>query len=349
MNEDLERRLHAQLHEELPPATAATRAFLERLPLDHPRNVARSGAGRGAVTAVIVGIGLLALASMAGLGGSPEPPDGVVSPPTTALPSPTGSPPPLPSADSVDGLTIHSVSKLLDLRADGRIGGERVALRGFWSDRRQDYFLSCIDPDSTPGELEIPCRDGTFGITERDEPIATLTEDADGTRLVRTDGPALTPFVEEALTERLFDLPNINGQPYLPVPIVVVGHFDDPRAADCRPESRQRCRDRLVLDEIVEFRPEAVPTPGITPSPTPFPFADPPPAPFTKADCFGGIPYSFIGWGSMSDYGIDLGSEEPVFIMVTRDEVRFLGSVARWVCWAHEGASGVAKSKTPIP
>ena len=342
MNQDLERRLQERLHEELPPAPAATRAFLERLPLDHPRIVARGGGGRGAVTAVIVGIGLVALASMAGLGGSPEPSDGLVSPPSTTLPSPTGPPP--PSA----GLTIHSVSELLDLRSDGRIGGERVALRGFWSDRRQDYYLSCIDPDSHPGELEVPCRDGTFGITERDEPIGTMNVTVYGETLERTNGPALTPFVEEAL-ERLFDLPNINGQPYPPVPIVVVGHFDDPRAADCRPEFRQRCRDRLVLDEIVEFRPEAVPTPGITPSPTPFPFADPPLAPFTKADCFGDIPYSFIGWAPVSDYEIDNGSDDVVFIMVTRDAVRFLGSVARRLCYAREGDQDVAKQTYPLP
>jgi len=346
MNEDLERRLHERLHEELPPAPATTRAFLERLPLDHPRIVRRSGAGRAAVMAV-VGIGLVALASVAGLGGSPEPSDGVVAPPTTVLLSPTGSPPPSSrSADTVDGLPIHSVSELLALRSDGRIGGERVALRGYWSDRGISF--SCTLSESPPGELEIRCRDGQFGITERDEPFGTVTEIRNETHYRRTDGPALTPFVDEALAERL-DLPRINGQRHPQVPIVVVGHFDDRRAADCRPEFRQRCRDRLVLDEIVEFRPEAVPTPGVTPSPTPFPFADPPPAPFTKADCFGDIPYSFIGWAPVSDYEIGNGSDDVVFIMVTRDQVRFLGSVARRLCYAYDWDQDVAKQTYPVP
>lgn len=348
MNDDLEGRLQARLHEELPPAPAATRMFLDRLPLDHPKVVARSDTRRAAVTAVIVGVGLLALASIAGLGGSPEPSDGLVSPPTAALSSPTGTPPPLPSAHSVDGLSIHSVSELLDLRSAGRIGGERVALRGFWSDRT---FWSCPLIHPPPSELEIKfiCGDPGYGITERDEPIGVLTEVADGTRLVRTDGPALTPFVIEALTDRLFALPNINGQPYLPVPIIVVGHFDDARAEDCQPELRQRCRDRFVLDEIVEFRPEAVPTPGVTPSPTLFPFADPPLAPFTKADCFGDVPYSFIGWAPVSDYEIDNGSDDVVFIMVTRDEVQFLGSLARRLCYAREGDQDLAKQTYPLP
>jgi len=344
MNEDLEHRLHEHLHAELPPAPAATRAFLERLPLDQPKVGRRIGAGRAAVMAV-VGIGLVALASVAGLGGSPEPSDGLVASPTTVVPSPTGSPPPSSPADTLNGLTIHTVSELLDLRSSGRIGGEPVALRGFWSDSRS--WHSCVLTDSPPGELQNWCWDREFGITERDEPILTVRAAPDGRHFDPTDGPALTPFVDDALEERL-DLPHINGQHYRPVPIVVVGHFDDPRAADCWPEVRHMCRDRLVLDEILEFRPEAVPTPGVTPSPTPFPFADPPPAPFTKADCFGDIPYSFIGWGPMSDYGIDV-VDRVVFIMVPRDEVRFDGSVARWLCWGYEGKQGLVKSKTRRP
>ncbi len=347
MNEDLERRLRARLHEELPPAPAATRAFLERLPLDHPRVAARGGPARGAVMA-LVGIGLVALASMAGLGGSSEPPDGVVSSPPLSLPSPTGPPPPSSSADTFDGLTIYSVSELLARRSAGRIGGERVALRGFWSDLR--FWHSCVVAHPPPGELAIFCRDREFGITERDEPIGTVTHTGGGTRYEPTDGPALTPFVEEALAERL-DLPHINGQFYAPVPILVVGHFDDHRAEACRPDFRQRCRDRLVLDEIVEFDPKAVPTPGITPSPTPFPFDDPPSAPFSKENCLGDVPYSFIGWGSGAAYGLDLPSGSVVFIMVTRDEVRRpgTGTVARWVCWAHEGATVFHSSKLPSP
>jgi hypothetical protein len=501
MNEDLERRLQGRLHDELPPAPAATRAFLERLPMDHPRIAGRSGAGRAAVMAV-VGIGLLALASMAGLGGSPEPSDDAVAPPTTVLPSPTGSPPtsstaPTATSDALEGLTIYSVRELMDLRAAGRIGGERVALRGllfdrtsmqtcvvslppatpqtrchdgelgiydrgeplgiltlartpfvdeaganplfpptypngqppdpavsivvvghfddpraedcqpefrqlcrerfvleqiveshpeavptpgitppptlagltihtvsglldlrsagrihgervalrgFWSDR--NIGGSCVLPDSPPGELEIQCV-AEFGITERNEPFGTVTRPGGGIRFEPTDGPALTPFVEGALADRLFSLPHINGQYYPPVPIVVVGHFDDPRAEDCRARFRQRCRDRLVLDEIVEFLPNAVPTPGVTPSPSPFPFDDPPPPPFTNVDCFGDIPYSFTGWGSGSEYGIDLPNGGVVFIMVTRDEVRRSGTVARWVCWAHEGAT--VFHQNPLP
>jgi hypothetical protein len=257
MYEDLERRLQARLHEELPPAPAATRAFLERVPLDHPRIVGRRGAGRAAVMAV-VGIGLVALASMAGLGGSPEPPDGVVSPATTALPSPTGPPPPSSSAptetpDALEGLTIHSVRELMDLRAAGQIGGERVALRGFLSDRTSVQTCVVSLPPASP---QTRCHDGELGIYDRDEPLGILTL-------------ARTPFVDEAGANPLFPLAYPNGQPPDPtVSIVVVGHFDDPRAEDCEPEFRQLCRDRFVLDEIVESHPEAVPTPGITPSPS---------------------------------------------------------------------------------
>ena len=262
MNEDLERRLHDGLHAELPPAPAATQAVLERLPLDHPKVGRRSGFGRAAVMAV-VGIGLVALASVAGLGGSPEPSGSTVAPPTAALPSPTGPPPPSRAPSDTPNTPLRPDRPLRQRAAWPSVGG---------SDRRRTGRAARVLVGSAasatracprlppPGELQIRCHDGEFGITEREEPIGTLTEEGRATCL--HDGPALTPYVEEALAQRLFTLPFVNGQFYDPVPIVVVGHFDDPRADDCQAEFRQLCRDRLVLDEIVEFHPEAVPDPG---------------------------------------------------------------------------------------
>ncbi len=250
------------------------------------------------------------------------------------MPTPAASAqPPAPSPDRLAGLKVYTVGELLELRASGRIGDERVALRGFWTNR--DLAHSCVPPQTPPGELQIRCHDGEWGITERDEPIGTLTVDS---RFLPPDGPALTPFVDEALAQRLFTLPFINGQHYPPVPIVIVGHFDDPRADDCEPDARQLCRDRLVVDEIVEFDPQAVPTPGVTPSPTPFPFDDPPPAPFAAAKCAGDVPYSFVGWGRLPDYGLDIGGDEVVYLVVIGEPQQQSGG---WkVCWAHEWDHG---------
>jgi hypothetical protein len=343
MNENLERRLKAGLDGDLPPAPAGTRAWLDRLPLDHPRvrqgrTVRRAMATAAAVA--VLAVGLVALVSMGGLLGetAADPSDPLVSASLPGSPSGPASPiaSPSPSLDSVIA-TVHTVSELLDLRARGVIGGEPVALRGFWTDRTT--FHSCTAPDSPPGELQIRCHDGESGITEQDAPIATWINPSQYTF---HDGPKLTPFVSEALAQRLFTLPSINGQPYPPVPIVVIGHFDDPRAADCQPEARQLCRDRLVIDRIVEFEPGAVPTPGVTPSPSPFPFDDPPAAPFTTEQCAGDIAYSFIGWGYLADHGSDIDPGRVQFMMVFEDA----DTGATRICFANEWEEGSVTTVT---
>jgi hypothetical protein len=121
----------------------------------------------------------------------------------------------------------------------------------------------------------------------------------------------------------LFNLPYVNGQRFPPVPIVVVGHFDDPRAVDCRPEAVQLCKDRLVIDRIVSFDPGVVPTPAPSPPPTPFPFADPPQAPYSVKDCLGEDPASFVGWKTLRELGIDRGAPDEVqFIVIAEDAVQ---------------------------
>ena len=300
---------------------------------------ARSIGGNAAVVAAAAGLVTMVLIACTAAGRTQVP--SAVAVIVSPIPTPAASAqPPTPSPNELAGLKVHSVSELLELRSAGRIGDEPVALRGFWTDR--GLPRTCVPAEKPPGELQIRCYDGEWGITERDEPIGTWTVDF---RFLPPDGPALTPFVDEALAQRLFTLPFINGQHYPPVPIVVVGHFDDPRADDCQPDARQLCRDRLVIDEIVEFDPQAVPTPAVTPSPTPFPFDDPPPAPFTAAKCAGDVPYSFVGWGRLSDYGLDIGGDEVVYLVVTREQQQGAG---RKICWANEWDQG-SYAGTTIP
>ena len=128
----------------------------------------------------------------------------------------------------------------------------------------------------------------------------------------------------DADQKRLFTLnyaTRAEFQFWTPVPIVVVGHFDDPGAADCRKSARQLCLDRFVVDRIVMYDPESVPAPTPSPSPTPFPVADPPPALFTSADCYGGVPKSFAGWKLFSDLDLGIGGPGYVYAMITRDVI----------------------------
>lgn len=218
----------------------------------------------------------------------------------------------------VDGLPVLSVSQILAQRAAGGLRNQPVAVGGYWSDGSVAH--SCGPPQSNPGVLELYCRDGEFGITELNEPIIVIDR---GGYVTEPQGPHLTPYLPSDVPglDALRGLPIINGQRYLPVPIVVVGHFDDPGAAQCRAEARQLCMDRLVVDKIAYFNPGAVATPGITPSPTPFPSPGPPGL-FGPERCAGDVAYSFVGWTTTDELHLDLSREGHVWAMVTRDVIK---------------------------
>jgi hypothetical protein len=264
---------------------------------------------------------------------------------------------PRPWLSSVDGLPVMTVSQALAAHAARALPGGRAAIQGWWSSGQADH--GCAPPPPEPngeyvlGDLELYCHDGEWGITELDEPMFVVQPNS-GLVTYEAKGPHLTPFVPQDLEggPDLFALPRINGQPYAPVPIVVVGHFDDPRAAQCRESARQLCLDRLVLDRIVSFEPDAVATPGVTPSPTPFP--SPGPSGLFGADrCAGNVPYSFVGWTTTGDLQLQFDRPGHVWAMVTQDPVLLTdggftddpnGSghkfeiFARRICIAEEGA-----------
>jgi hypothetical protein len=279
---------------------------------------------------------------------STDPSEGLTTPPTLSI---TASPPiatPEPTAGTVDGLSIYTISELLAARAAGTLKGGPIALRGYWSER--SFGHSCAPPAQPPGELELRCHDGEWGITDQNEPIAELTIDG---RFLPANGPHLTPFVPDDLWPGLGQSEIIHGQRPLPVPIVVIGHLDDPRAKDCQPRSAQLCADRFVIDRIADYRPEAVPTPGVTPSPTPFPFDSPPPPPFDVAQCAGDGPYSFVGWIAGTELDLDQAVPATAYAAVTRDVMEIgewiddpggsrgrFRTMGRRVCFAAEWETG---------
>jgi hypothetical protein len=330
---DLERALRDRLRaSDLPSAPASLETTLRAVIATPPpaRRDRRRTVGLLAVAAVLVLGGGVLLAT----GGQRT--QAVIvapSPSTTATAdaSPSSSSPPTASArPTVDGLPVYTVSELQAERAAGRLSGGPIALAGYWS--FPNLVHSCVPPDGDPGELEIYCHDHEYGITELDEPSVVVTRDY---RYIPASGPLITPDISNDLALELYQAP-INGQPYPPVPIVVVGHLDDERAAECRPQARQLCADRFVIDRIVDFDPAAVPTPGVTPPPTPFPFDSPPPPPplFHAADC---LPegatkapaFSFVGWMAGSDLKLTSQrdySDETLYVAITEDDV----PLGRW-------------------
>jgi hypothetical protein len=325
MNDDVEARLGADLRRPtLPAAPDALRARVQAIPAHHPharvrRRVAEQRRWAVIAAAVIVvavaGFGALALS-----GGKPL--ASTAAPSATASPSGSPSPPPIADASfptTVDGQPVLTISEAIAKRDGGKLGTDPVAVRGFWSNGSVGH--SCAAPDAPTGELEIYCHDREWGMTELDEPIMVIDQQGYTTEGA---GPWLTPWIGQEIDgiQALFSLPIINGQRFPPVPIVVVGHFDDPRAADCRPAAKELCRDRLVVDRIVVFARDAVPPPAPTPSPTPFPFADPPPAPYPVDQCAEGHPVSFTGWTTLASLGIDIASpNEIAYIVITKDPI----------------------------
>lgn len=328
MNDDVDGRLRDELRgAPLPAAPDALRDYLAELNRQpaaaHRRRRARLWVALVPLAAVLLGI-------IALMGGSSLLPSPTTSPAVSTASTSSPSVPPQAAATipaMVDGLTVQSVSELLAARAAGDALGGPYALRGYWTDRT--YPHSCAAPlsdDGQPGELELYCADGEWGITERNEAIKDLTirRQANTTTIggPPAAGPHLTPWVpSSAEMQQLFALNYVKGQFWPPVPIVVVGHFDDPRAADCRKSARQLCLDRFVIDRVVMYEPDSVPAPTPSPSPTPFPVADPPPALFTTAACYGGVPKSFTGWKRFSDLDIGIDGPGYVFAMVTRDVI----------------------------
>jgi hypothetical protein len=239
-----------------------------------------------------------------------------VGPATSPLASPGVEP--SPTLGTIDGLPLLTLSQAIAQRS-GTLGSASFALTGYWS--ALGVVLMCAPPPSGSGVLEIGCYDGMFGITELPEPIVVMDQQGYTTP---ASGARLTPWIPADLPRRneLFGLPVINGQSYPPVPIVLVGHFRDAvGAADCRPEVRQTCLDRLVVERIVSFDAASVPTPGVSPSPTPFPS----PAPsglFGPDRCSGDIPYSFVGWTTTQELHIQYDRPGHVWAMVTRDVIK---------------------------
>ena len=286
---------------------------------------------------------------------SPAVPPSATEPPASPTPSLSdASGYPFPS--EVDGLHVASVSELLNARAAKQASGGPYALKGFWSGSTTAH--SCPAPQGNPGTLEVYCHDGEWGIAQFDQPFVVVKHVGN---MVYTEpgtsGPKLTPYVPDALYAQLALQP-ANGQPYPPVPIVAVGHFDDPRAADCRPEARQLCLDRFVVDRIALFAVDTVPSPGMTPEPMPYQPAPSESPLFDASQCFAGpdgkaAVFSYVGWmdggGLRLTSGLDL-SRTTVWVAISKDAVplgewfrqqgdtRESLAMGRLVCYAFGGA-----------
>jgi hypothetical protein len=234
-------------------------------------------------------------------------------PSADASASPTPSRAPSASPEPTTAIEGYTVSEALALRDAAELGSDPIVLVGYWTNRVVPH--SCAAPPQPEGEIDVWCHDGESGITEANEAIGRLTNDD---RFIPAESAHLTPYVPEAIARVLFG--GLMQLEFPPVPIVVRGHFDDPRAADCHETRQQSCRERFVIDEILAFEPLSVPP--ATPPPTPTPFPSPAPAAlFGPEMCAGDVEYAFVGWTTTKE--LNMGFERPghVFAMVTKDVI----------------------------
>jgi hypothetical protein len=356
---DLRQRLQAL---DLPPAPPALAAAARAATVSGRPRGRRDRRGTWIVLAaatLLVGGGL-AVASGALVNRMPPENPSQASPTAPAIAAdgtagPSATPAPGHSFPAeVDGRHVLTVSELQAERASGLLEDGSIALAGYWSYGAGAH--SCAPPRTgQPGDLELYCHDGEYGITELNEQVLVIPTNPDAPP-VRAEGPMLTPWLpNEDWVYPLVALPPVNGQPFPPVPIVVLGHLDDPRAADCRPEAQELCRDRLVIDRIVDFRPEDVPTPA---PPSPFPFASSPPARFPTGRCQlldGGAAegYSFVGWLDGAELDLETWGDfagetlyvaiaaEPVWVRQEQNERGTYVLMGRKACFAHETYGGM--------
>ncbi len=278
MTDDLVIRLRTSLHAvALPRASQQLYDALDRLPLDAPVTLpgrVRHLRPMGLLAAGLAAVAFVSLAVGLGLG-----PRGVgpIGPSASPSASPSAAPPlsPLPTDPS---FPLALMPAVIDDRAAGRIGGEQLVVSGWWTDRSRPE--PCPD---VPAELLIGCQDGRFGLTE-----GPSVGEWQGTTFVPADEPVLTPFIPATVLATPPYGPLLfadGGEQRAPVYTMFLGHFDDPRAADCPAPSRDECADRFVVDEIYFVEDPENPAPTVNPSPGAFPFDSPPPPPFAAQTC----------------------------------------------------------------
>ena len=346
MNVDVEDHLRRALPKpsELPAAPEALRERLEQISATRAIEARRGPRPLGlVVAAACLLLAVPLLASVLRLSVPPDP--GVTVPTANASPA------------VVATGTVMTVSQFLAAAATGSLPDAPLLLRGYWSDR--SFPHSCPALVVTP--LEDTCHVHEWGITEENEAALEFTND--GT--TRATGPAIWPFVDdESIVKRLFALPLIDGLPHPPVPIVVEGHVSDPRAAECLREAQDGCRQRLVIDRLVEFDPDGVPRPTPSPTPSPFPFDSPPPAQFPTDVCLGGADVDFAGWIRYDELRL-AGESDPsrvVYAVIGRDDIvlKEWGATpsdpskqrrlwGRRLCYAQESATTIILQFEEVP
>ena len=167
----------------------------------------------------------VASATPAAAGTASASPLTTASAPSTASPNPTGFGP-FPA--SVLGMPVRTVAQAHVLQAAGKLDGRVVAVGGYWS----QVAIPC---PFTPHESVMDgfCSGITFADT--DEKPAVGIGDAN-----------LILPLEAANGDQLWPAQTQDA----PAAVVLIMHSLDSRAWQCKPEDREQCKNKLVIDRV---------------------------------------------------------------------------------------------------
>lgn len=178
--------------------------------------------------AATLGVLVLGIVGAVLQSGAPPTSDGRSAPPTTQ-PSPDAERP-----DEVLGLPVMSLIEALAVR-DAGVDDRAIAVHAWFIEWIPEGCQG-VDPRGLPtNPLQIRCADAHRWLTASED-IETV--------------PGSSPSATLTLHPLLTDLPSFDTrQP--PTEAVVIGHFDDRRAALCPDGEKEACRDRFVIDRVV--------------------------------------------------------------------------------------------------
>ena len=202
--------------------------------------------------AAVVGALAIAIAGASILGNSgPDPSDpGASGPPASgSAGDPTQA---LPAGDVLDAVgNPIRVSAALAVR-DSEIDQQEIAVEGFLSPLPGRRCRADVQP---PNPTRLRCPEDEQWLMEDPENLWETTDSyADGTH--RPSGAAFNPsfaLVEDPV------VPMPVSDDEAPVPVVLIGHFNDRRASSCDPSDREACDNTFVVDRVLEVNGTGIP------------------------------------------------------------------------------------------
>ena len=151
----------------------------------------------------------------------------------------------------VMGLPVVRVTEAQSLR-DQASEDDPIAVSGWYSTGPPHSCPAPMDGPRSP--LAMDCDRGQSVIAELPEApiVVQRTVNGDMTSItVRPrdmEGPYLEPFRDSPVNGDPFG----GADPWIPVPVVAIGHFNDHRAAGCIAADREFCAGVFVVDHIAE-------------------------------------------------------------------------------------------------